>query len=270
MPAPSAQEPKIKAGPKRSLATFRAISALILREMATKYGRSPGGYAWALLEPLGFIIVLGFGFSLLVRTPPLGTSFLLFFATGILPFTMYSNLSAAIGRAINFSRSLLFYPAATWLDAVLARFILGTLTDVFVMFILYTGLLIVTGTRTVLDIGPMIQALALTAMLGLGMGLVNCVLFGLFDIWMQIWGILMRPLLLVSGVLFLYDGMPSTLQDILWYNPLMHITGLMRSGFYSNYSADYVSFAYVTSVSTILIFLGVVLMGRYHAVILNR
>lgn len=270
MPAPSAQEPKIKSGPKRSFATFRAISALILREMATKYGRSPGGYAWALLEPLGAIIVLGFGFSLLVRTPPLGTSFLLFFATGLLPFTMYGSLSGTIGRAINFSRSLLFYPAATWLDAVLARFILGTLTDVFVMFIIFTGLLIVTDTRTVLDIAPMVEALCLTALLGLGMGLINCVLFGLFDVWMQIWGILMRPLLLVSGVLFLYDDMPSKLQDILWYNPLMHITGLMRSGFYSNYSADYVSFPYVLGITSVLIFFGVVLMGRYHAVILNR
>lgn len=270
MPAPSAQTPKIKPGPNRSFATFRAVSALILREMATKYGRSPGGYAWALLEPLGAIIVLGFGFSLLVRTPPLGTSFLLFFATGLLPFSLYGSLSAAIGRAINFSRSLLFYPAATWLDAVLARFILGTLTDVFVMIIIYTGLIIVTDTRTVLDISSMVQALSLAALLGLGMGLVNCVLFGLFDVWMQIWGILMRPLLLVSGVLFLYDGMPSTLQNILWYNPLMHITGLMRAGFYSNYSADYVSITYVLAITIILIFFGVVLMGRYHRVILNR
>ena len=36
----------------RRFASFRAIGALILREMATSYGRSPGGYIWAILEPV--------------------------------------------------------------------------------------------------------------------------------------------------------------------------------------------------------------------------
>jgi capsular polysaccharide transport system permease protein len=236
----------------RSFATFRAISALILREMATRYGRSPGGYIWALREPLGGIVALGFGFSLLVRTPPLGTSFLLFFATGFLPFAMYNNIGSNVGRCINFSRTLLFYPAVTWLDAVLARFILGLLTETLVMVVILTGLVLIADSRT------------------LGVGLMNCVLFGLFDIWMQIWNIAMRPLLLISGVLFLYESMPRAIEGILWYNPIIHITGLMRSGFYSSYEASYASTSYVLLFSTVCIFLGVVLMGRFHRVILNR
>jgi capsular polysaccharide transport system permease protein len=266
----SAQISKPAQGCTRSFATFRAILALILREMATRYGRSPGGYAWALLEPLGSIIALGFGFSLLVRTPPLGTSFLLFFATGSLPFGMYGNIGSAVGRCINFSRALLFYPAVTWLDAVLARFILGLLTETLVMVIILAGLVIMADSRTLLDIGPIVLSVFLAAVLGLGVGLVNCVLFGLFDIWMQIWGIVMRPLMLISGVLFLYESMPSSIQGILWYNPLMHVTGLMRRGFYSSYQASYVSISYVLMFSMICIFLGIVLMGRFHRDILNR
>lgn len=270
MPSPRVQTPKIGKDHKRSFATFRAVFALILREMATRYGRSPGGYAWAVLEPLGGILVLGFGFSLLVRTPPLGTSFFLFFATGILVFSMYGNLSNTIARSINFSRALLFYPAVTWMDAVLARFILGVLTDTFIMILLLTGLVITIDTRTVLDIGAMVEAVILAAVLGLGIGMVNCVLFGLFDVWMQIWGIIMRPMFFISGVLFLFESMPLTLQSILWYNPLMHITGLMRRGFYSNYEASYVSVSYVLAIAIVSLFVGVVLMGRYHRVILNR
>jgi len=238
--------------------------------MATRYGRSPGGYAWAVLEPLGGIVILGFGFSLLVRTPALGTSFLLFFATGFLPFTMYSNLGNIIGRCINFSRALLFYPAVTWLDAVLARFILGVLTETFVMTVILTGLVLTVDSRTVLDIGAVVQSVCLAAAMGLGVGLLNCVLFGLFNVWMQVWSILMRPMFLISGILFLYESMPATLQDILWYNPLMHVTGLMRRGFFANYEASYVNVSYVLLFATICGFLGVVLLGRYHRVILNR
>lgn len=267
---PPPQTSKTPQGANRSFPTFRAISALILREMATRYGRSPGGYIWALLEPLGGIVALGFGFSLLVRTPPLGTSFLLFFATGFLPFTIYSNIGSNVGRCINFSRALLSYPAVTWLDAVFARFILSLLTETLVMVIILTGLVLMADSRTILDIGPIVESVFLAAILGLGVGLMNCVLFGLFDIWMQIWSIVMRPLMLISGVLFLYESMPRAIEGILWYNPLIHITGLMRSGFYSSYEASYVSSSYVLLFSTVCIFLGVVLMGRFHRVILNR
>ncbi|MEL6475009.1 MAG: sugar ABC transporter permease, partial [Pseudomonadota bacterium] len=34
---------------RRRFASLRSIIALMLREMATSYGRSPGGYLWAVL-----------------------------------------------------------------------------------------------------------------------------------------------------------------------------------------------------------------------------
>ena len=37
---------------------LRVIYALILREMGAKFGRSAGGYAWAIAEPLGGILLL--------------------------------------------------------------------------------------------------------------------------------------------------------------------------------------------------------------------
>lgn len=168
-------------GVNRSFATFRATTALILREMATRYGRSPGGYAWAILEPMAMIVVLAFAFSLLVRVPPLGNNFILFFATGVLPFQLYNALSNNVARALNFSRSLLFYPAVTWVDAVVARFLLTLLTDVLVMLLLFLVFVTVADVTLFLEVGPIITAIALTAVLGLGVGLVNCVLFGFFS-----------------------------------------------------------------------------------------
>jgi capsular polysaccharide transport system permease protein len=270
MPSPRAQVTKIAHGSERRFATGRSVVALILREMATSYGRSPGGYAWAILEPLGGILVLSFGMSILIRTPPIGNSFQLFFATAFLIFTMYQQLSSTIGRSINFSRALLFYPAVTWVDAVLARFILGTLTNIVVMALLFTGLIMTIESNAQLDISAITEAVLLTAFLGLGIGTLNCVLLGLFTVWMQIWGIANKPLFFISGTFFLYEDMPTSLQNILWYNPLLHLTGLMRRGFYSTYEASYVSIGYVSAISGICLFFGVVLLGRFHRVILNR
>lgn len=250
--------------------TFRATMALILREMATRYGRSPGGYIWALLEPLGAIIILTLGFSLLIQNPPLGNSFMLFYAAGYMPFTLYQSVSNMVARAIHFSRPLLHYPAVTWVDALLARFILNALTGVLVTIILMTGILVFTDTRVVLDLPPMALAMSLALLLGLGIGTLNCVLNSLFPAWEQIWSIATRPLFIISGIFFLFDEMSLFLRKILWYNPLIHIIGLMRTGFYPTYRADYLSPAYVIAVGLITLFFGVLLMGRYHRDILHN
>lgn len=271
-PSSPLPEPPVarRIGTNRSFASGRAIMALILREMATRYGRSPGGYIWALAEPVAMIIVIAVAFAALVRTPPLGDNFILFFATGILPFQLYGKISETGARAIKFSRSLLFYPAVTWIDAVLARGILTILTDVLVMLILFFIFLALFDTAVFITIGPILIALGLAILLGLGVGMVNCVLFNFYPAWANLWAIANRPLFFVSGILFLYEDMPAHLQAYLWYNPLIHVSALMRSGFYNTYDAAFASPLYVMCIAVPLICLGLLLMGRFHRQILNN
>lgn len=257
-------------GPTHGLATLRTIAALILREMSTRYGRTPGGYIWGVLEPLAAIMVLSIGFSLLIHSPSLGTSFLLFYSTGYLPFNLYQSISLTTARALSFSRPLLRYPTVTWADAVLARFILNSLTGLLVTILLISGILMFEKHRAILDIPAILEALGLAMMVGLGIGTVNCVLMGLYPLWELVWSVITRPLFIASGVMFLFEDLPQSVQNILWYNPLMHISGLMRDGFYPTYTASYVSVTYVLLTSMSLLALGLILMSRYHRVILNR
>ncbi len=262
-----AQRPR---GRSHRFATLRTITALVLREMSTRYGRTPGGYIWSILEPLAAILFLSIGFSLVIRSPSLGTSFLLFYATGFLPFNLYQTISNTTARALNFSKPLLKYPAVTWIDAIMARFILNSLTGLLISFILIGSVLLIADSRAVVDMGPTLEALGLAMLLGLGVGTVNCVLLGLYPLWDVAWSIITRPLFLASGILYVFEDLPPVARDVLWYNPLLHITGLMRSGFYPTYTASFVSVIYVLLISMILLVLGLILMGRYHRDILNR
>lgn len=253
-----------------SYASIRCIIALILREMSTRYGRSPGGYLWAVLEPLLAIMVLAFGFSLFIRTPLLGSSFLLFYATGYLPFQLYTSVADSIMRCIDFNRALLFYPMISWVDNVLARFLLNALTAILVSYILLTGIRVFTETRSIIDFSPIAWAYGLAMFLALGVGTINCVIMGLFPVWTTIWGIAMRPLMIASGVFFLYDDMPRTVQNLLWWNPLIHVTGFMRRGFYPNYDANYASITYVAACAIATLAFGIILMRRYHRQLMER
>ena len=110
----------------------------------------------------------------------------------------------------------------------------------------------------------------LAALLGLGIGVINCYLSAVFPVWDQAWSILNRPMFLLSTIFFVFEDVPWQFQGVLWYNPLIHIIGLMRRGFYPTYDAAYVSVSYVLAVSLIPLALGLVVLNRYSREILNR
>lgn len=269
-PATPSPGPALTPGAPARRSPVRVITALILREMSTRYGRTPGGYIWGIVEPMAAILFLSVGFSLVMRTPALGTSFLLFYASGYLPFNLYQILSAAVAASIRFSKPLLKYPAVSWLDAVLARFLLNSLTGILVTGILIAGILTVIDSHAVLNLPPIIEAMAMAMILGFGVGVINCAISGLFPVWEMVWSIFTRPLFLASGIFYLYESLPQLAEDILWYNPLVHIVGLMRTGFYPTYTAPYASPLYVMGLSLVCLTMGLLLLGRHHHEILNR
>lgn len=251
------------------LRDLRIIAALVIREMGSTYGTSPGGYLWAVVSPVGAILLLSISFSFLVRSPALGTSFILFYATGYLPFDIYNQLSGKIAAALRFCRALLVYPGLTWMHAVLARLVLNILTSFLVFFIVTIGILLSVETRSVLNLTPVLIGLSLASLLGFAVGMLNCLLMGLFPVWERVWPVITRPLFLLSGMLFLYEDMPRFAQNILWWNPVIHVIALVRTGFYPTYHGSFVSISYVCGVSLIMLVVSIVFLRRYYQRVLE-
>ncbi|MGC1494896.1 MAG: ABC transporter permease [Sulfitobacter sp.] len=265
----SREQPTLRAV-KAPFATPRAIAALMLREMTTTYGRSPGGYAWAVLEPAAGIALLTLIFSAGFRAPPLGTSFALFYAAGILPLFGYMEVSAKLSQTIQFSRALLAYPRITFLDAIIARLLLNFLTQMMVHFVVITFIIIVMKPTTTIDFTKVFQAYLLVFMLATGIGTLNSFLTVAYPIWQTAWAVLNRPLFLVSCIFFIFESVPQPYNNYLWYNPLVHIIGLMRDGYYPFYQPTYVSIAYPVAISAVTFMSGLFLLNRYHRDILDK
>ncbi|MCB5408454.1 ABC transporter permease [Pseudogemmobacter sp. CC-YST710] len=253
-----------------SFPALRSIGALMLREMVATYGRNPGGYVWAVLEPIGTIAIFALGFSLFIHKPPLGSDFLLFFATGFLPFSMYLSISTKVQLALRYSLPLLNYPRVVWIDAVIARLALAVITDLTVMFIVLSTLIWLGRDQMLLDFAPMLTGLGMIVIGATGIGLINGLLAGLVPIWPTLWNIINRPIFLASGVLFLFDSMPSVAQDFLWWNPLLQAISEFRSGFYSGYDPDFISLPYVFGVTMVLLTMGLLVMRKWHKIALER
>lgn len=250
--------------------TLRALWAVMLREMSTTYGRSMGGYVWALVQPVAAIALLSYAFSLFLRAPSLGTSFPLFYATGFLPFAMWQDISSKVAISIRFSKTLLAFGALNWTDLVFARFLLNFLTNVAVIAVVLIGLFIFWPMPGPPEFLILVNAISMAAVLALGVGMINCFLFMTLPVWEQIWGVLTRPLFIASGVFFIFEDIPSKFHWFLWFNPLFHITGEMRRAVYPSYDATYVSPYFVYAVGVGLLLLGLFFFHRFQDYILDQ
>lgn len=250
--------------PRGSAGTGDVVHALMVRETATLYGRSAGGYLWAIGEPVLGIVLLTLVFSQISQAPPIGTLYPLFYATGYLPYLFYSSAQGRIMSAASGSKSILNHAGIGILDIVIARTILACLTHMAIWVIVFGGISLLYGMSYDIDAPALAACFAAAAGLAFGIGILNCGLAGHFPSWPRIWGVLNRPLFLISGVFYPFASMPPALQDVLWWNPLVHVVALARAGFYPSYDHGYASPLLLGGIimSTSLVGLALVLSRR--------
>ncbi|MGR3634288.1 MAG: ABC transporter permease, partial [Shimia sp.] len=179
----------------RSFRTLRTLCALMLREMSTTYGRTPFGYLWAILQPALGVLLLTLIFSLALRQPDLGTNFPLFYASGLLPLLAFLDISGKLSSALAFSKALLAFPAVSYLDAILARFLLNSLTQLLVFLVVVGFIALLYGLNLQITYSDMLVSWLFLLGLSAGIGTLNCYLFLRFPTWERVWGVFTRPLL---------------------------------------------------------------------------
>ncbi len=242
---------------------------MMVREMITTFGRSPGGYIWAIVEPVAAIGLLSVVFSVAFRAPSLGTTFVLFYASAYLPFMLFMDVTSKIAGAIRYSKPLMAYPVITIVDVILARFILNLLTHIVVMVIVLGGVFVIYDLPLDVDLFSVGNAVAMASVLALGLGTINCYLSTAFPVYERLWQVATRPLIIVSGLFFVFEAVPAQFREWLWWNPLYHITGEMRNGLYATYDAAYVSPTFVYLSGFALLAFGLLILDRTYRDLVN-
>ncbi|MGB0412109.1 MAG: ABC transporter permease [Pikeienuella sp.] len=243
---------------------LRVLSALVLREMATRYGKSNLGYFWAVVEPVAYVAIFSVLFSYLSRHPPLGQSFPVFFATGVMVFFFYRGLADTCASAFSGNRALFSYPQVTLLDSILARAFLEFVTRSFVAMIVLVGVIHFAGFESIYAIGPILLAPLICGATGFGAGLINCVLFNLSNTYQRLYMVVTRPMMIISGVIFIPERLPAQGREVILWNPLVHMVAYFRTGFYPTYRADYINFTMMIGLPLVLIVVGLFLIRRFE------
>ena len=241
----------------------RVIGALILRETGSRDSRASLGFLWQVIEPVVSIAILSVLFSMISRSPPLGTNFPLYYVTGVVPFHLYASIGRQVSGSMRFSRNLLGLPAVTVVDLITARFLLSALTNICIFIAMLVWLNTAYDLHLRPDMGALMLGLVMAMILGLGIGTLNAVLMPASAIYESVWGLVTRPMVLVSGVLFHIEDLPEPIFAVLKWNPIAQIVAQTRHAFYPSYDIAWVSPSYVALIAAVCFALGLVGLYRY-------
>ena len=240
-----------------------SLLRLIQRELRRRNRALPGGVIWVFLEPVITVSLLSIGFSWVLRSPPLGQSFALFFASGFGAFMVFQSLSGAVGHGFVFLKNK---GRVWWPEALLARVFVNGTFAISAAAAIGIGAATMSETPPFVDLYKITTALGLSALLGIGIGVLNCALFSALPLWRPVWNVASRVVFLASGVLFLPEHLPHNLQPLVAFNPLCHMLGLLRDGVYVSYTPRYADVLFPVLTGLFLGALGLALLVLTHPI----
>lgn len=217
-----------------------AVGALWKREII-KFTRDRTRLVGALLQPLGFWLLLGLGFQGTFRLPTASGAEMGFFeflfpgiiALIILFTAIFSTISIVEERTSGFLQGALVAPVSRT-SLVLGTTLGGTSLAVFeaVLFLLFIPFIGITVSLAGMGI-------VLLAAFSLGM---TFTALGVLIAWRMettrgfhaIMNLFLLPLWFLSGSFFPADGAPALLQWVIRLNPVSYAVSAIRHGLYWN------------------------------------
>jgi capsular polysaccharide transport system permease protein len=230
------------------------MSALILRDIRSRYLGSGWGYLISLGLPLAHIAILMVVNFVLSRLHPYGETALLWYATGIVPFMAFNYMARYITIGFAQNSPLLSFPAVKTLDIVAARVIVEVLGVGLVFGIVFSTLAVFGVDFSPRHVPTAFLAMGLGLILGIGLGIVTALLSKIAPMWNVVGLLFLMLQWAISGVLFVPSHIPEIARDILAYNPVMHVVGIFRSAYYEGYASDWLDIGFTAKCGVSLLF----------------
>ena len=212
------------------------VYALLLREIASRFGKSRVGFLWVLLEPVAHLVfpIVMFGF-MMERTIP-GVEYPVFLTYGFLPFLLFKTICLQTMDGTRANRGLLSYRQVLLMDVFVAKALTHCAVSAIVFAIVLGGLALLG-----FDVLPpfpieLFGVLALTVALAFGLGMLFAALGTVSPDLKSIARLIFVPLYFLSGILFPISRFPEEWLPWLALNPVLHLVELSRHAALPDYA----------------------------------
>ncbi len=166
---------------------------------------------------------------------------------------LFNKVVTQLKSAVNADMGLFCYRQVTPFATFVARFMLEVMVGMVVGCILVLGLLWFGFDAIPADLLKVILGYLLLMVFSFSLGIIFCVLSNLFQEANKFLDLLMMPLMFISCVMNPLVAIPPQYQHWFLWNPLVHASELIRSGWIAGYNSPNVSWVYFSSVTLILL-----------------
>ncbi|MHC1478972.1 ABC transporter permease [Frateuria aurantia] len=240
---------------------WRIISALLMREVITRYGRHNIGFGWMIAEPatfcLGIIAIWSFG--------PEGGGANRHIDIASYALTGYStilNWRNTVSRCIDSvepNRSLLYHRNVMVLDVYFSRIILelgGVTLAITSIYLVFIGMDLIAPP---VDLLKMLSGWLLLSWYSTALAILLGALSEYSELVDKIWHPLAYFQLPLSGAMVMAHSLPPTYRRIVMAFPVPNCVELYRAGYYGDAVKTYYDVPYVIAICMVITWLGLTL-----------
>jgi capsular polysaccharide transport system permease protein len=255
------------ARPLARLSTFgslaiqgRVISALLMREIVTRYGRHNVGFMWLFLEPMLFTLGVT---ALWAGTKAIHGSTLSivgFAITGYSSVLVWRNCANRCATAITPNLSLMFHRNVRVVDLFASRILLELCGATMSLVVLSLIFIAVGWMSPPADVLTMVTGWLLLCWFGAALGItVGCLCeqSALVD---RLWHTLTYLLFPLSGAATMVDWLPGAAQQFVLWLPMVHGVEMLRHGYYGELVRTHESPVYLMVCNAMLSLIGLALL----------
>ncbi len=240
----------------------RVIGALFLREMLTRYGRNNIGFLWLFVEPMLFTLVV-----VLIRS---GTKdfyegaipMVAFAVTGWPSMMLWRNMPSRCMGALKSNRSLLHHRQVKIIDIYISRILLEQMATT-TSLIIVSFILLALGWLTLPeDVLKVLAGWMLLGWFGAGLALTLGSLSEKYEIISHLWRPSLYLLVPLSGIAFVVDALPNSVQKIAAWVPMLSALEYLRDGWFGSTFHPHYDVPYVIACNLCLTFAGLSLVRQ--------
>lgn len=241
---------------------IRVIGALMIRELATRFGRENIGFLWIMAEPLMFASGVALMWHFMKGAEEHGVGVVAFTVSGYIPLVLFRH---AVGRSIvlfTANGSLMHHRQIKVLDFVLVRFLLEFLGHMMAYLFIALALLPFDQFPIPADLGLLLLGWLYYSFFTLSFCFLLAPLSEMSEIMEKIVPVATYLMIPFSGAFNMMAWLAPGVQDVLWYSPPVHAMEMMRAGIFGDNVVTTYDFVYPVAFSACITVVGLALCRK--------
>ena len=212
----------------------RVISALMIRELITRFGRENIGFLWMMAEPLLFAVLVGLVWRYMKGPEEHGVSVVAFVASGYIPLTLFRHVVTRTTRVFSVNGSLLYHRQIKVLDFIFVRFVIEVIGSMMAFLFIGTILYTLNEFPIPADFGALLAGWFLYCLFTFSLCLVLAPVSEMSELLEKLLPVTLYIMIPFSGAFSMVSWLTPDVQKFMLYSPFVSPMELLRYGLFGS------------------------------------